>query len=109
MLPTDEEARHVIIDALYGEKRRGRGGLSFDQLHDKLFIPWPILWYNLDYLEEEQLIIHQKQEVKTSDDSSTLPSTYELSEKGQNVMEHKEAYTEKYPFLTLYDNESEER
>lgn len=96
MLPTDEETRYTVLEALYEIKRLGRDGLSFNQMHDKLHIPWPILWFNLDYLEEEQLIIRRKPEEK----SGSTPSIYEVSEKGQNVIEYKEEYTEKYPFLT---------
>jgi len=106
LLPTDEEARYAIIVALYEEKRCGRGGLGFEQLHNKLYIPWPILWFNLEYLEEENLIIHKKPESGTAGDG--LPPTYVISEKGHKVMEHKEDYSEEYPFITLEEMDGEE-
>jgi hypothetical protein len=106
LLPTDEEARNAILEALYEEKRCGHGGLEFEQLRDKLYIPWPILWFNLDYLAEENLILHQKRENSTGGDS--LPPTYVISEKGEKVMERKEDYTEEYPFLTMCTDDFDE-
>lgn len=98
MLPTDEETRYAILEALYEEKRSSHSGLSFDQMHDKLYIPWPILWFNLDYLLDEKLIVSNRRAEGKTDNHALC---YEISEKGQTVMENSEEYVEKYPFLAI--------